>query len=101
MQNTTYTLAGKGLGIDLDEIMLPCWFVEVYAKFYCAQVPFKGENSASRIFMTSTKKHRHLPGHFERICLKLWMMLNTSKLYCLILVGMTLMFTQGYNLRER
>ena len=36
----------------------------------------------------------------EPICVILGMLLNTTKLYCLIPVWMTLMFTQGHRVRE-
>ena len=69
------------LSIGLDEIqcvVTTCWFV-------------KGENSAGMILWNI-----HLTPSSEPICFKHSMMLNTTKLYSLIPVWMTLMLTQGH-----
>ena len=60
-----------------------------------AQVIFKGENSAE-VILWSINNIIMCQDTCELICLKLSMMLNTSKLYCLIPVWITLMFNQGH-----
>ena len=58
---------------------------------------FKGENSAEVIFWKKTMFNIIMcQDTFEPICFKLGMMLNTTKLYILIPVWMTLMFIQGH-----
>ena len=87
-----------------------CWFVEAGAKFIFAQVIFKGEKSADLILWNicsasscaRTLGKRNMfsiimcEDTWEAICFKVGMMLNTTKHYSLIPVGMILMFFQSH-----
>ena len=60
------------------------------------KVIFKGENSADLIFMKYTFNISVCRETCEPTCFKLSMVLDTTELYSLIPVLMTLMFTQGH-----
>ena len=70
-------------------------FVEAYAKLlllkFCSRREFCWNG-----FMNCTINIIMCQDTCERICFKLGMMLNTTKLYTLIPVSITLVFTQGH-----
>ena len=89
--------------IDMDEIQYvatTCWFVEAHAKFICTR-----DIQGREVYWCDLMKYMFNMSMWqntcETICFKLGMMLHTTMLYGLILVWMTLMFTQGHRITGR
>ena len=72
--------------------LLVCWSS---CSSYFAQVIFQGDNSAD-VILWNMCLTLSCAKACEPICFKLGMMLNTTKLYSLILVWMALMFARGH-----
>ena len=76
------------------------WFVEAFARFSLHKY-FQGRELCWFDCMKYTFYTALCQDNCEPICFKIGMMLKTTKLYSLIPVWMTLMFTQGDRVTEK
>ena len=84
---------------EIQSVATTCWFVEAYPTFFCVCV-FFAQYSRVRTVLAWFLNYRLnvilCQDTCELICFKLGLMLNTTELYTLIPVWMTLMFTQDH-----